>query len=537
MGVIPNRLIQDLFNYGKSQLHIGHSCGIYPFQFLLQPAENRSFGSAAESTGCARIQKSYGAYLAGRVAHLRKNFNTAADYYIKALNEDPDNQDLLSRVYVILASKGRIAEAARYAEISLQKGDKNNITYIIIAVEEMKQGRYPEVIKTINKLDGQVYREFINPLINAWAYAGENRPDKALKELSAIEKEPSFRALYNFHAGMINDYFGRTAEARKHYEVIVNEESLEMSFRALQVITNFYIRSGEQEKAIALVNKYTDDKLMLDMLNKLANDVRRADPQTTAKIINSPQLGLSEALFSIAATLRQGPSGVDLAHIFICLSIYSNPKYDLAKLLLADILENREMYAEANDVYNEISEDSVAYYSAQVKKANNYVALQDYKNAEILLKSLALESPGNYQVLLDLGDVLRLQNKPKEAIRFYEEALEKLPENASQQWVLYYALGVSYESNKQWDKAEENLVKALDISQNNYLILNYLGYSWLKQGKNVESAFGMVVDATISCPPTDTSRTVSVGPFTSSGCMTAQSNILKKRRNSNRPMR
>lgn len=49
MGVIPNRLIQDLFNYGKSQLHIGHSCGIYPFQFLLQPAENRSFGSAAES--------------------------------------------------------------------------------------------------------------------------------------------------------------------------------------------------------------------------------------------------------------------------------------------------------------------------------------------------------------------------------------------------------------------------------------------------------------------------------------------------------
>lgn len=82
---------------------------------------------------------------------------------------------------------------------------------------------------------------------------------------------------------MINDYFGRTAEARKHYEVIVNEESLEMSFRALQVITNFYIRSGEQEKAVALVNKYTDDKLMLDMLNKLANDVRRADPQTTAK--------------------------------------------------------------------------------------------------------------------------------------------------------------------------------------------------------------------------------------------------------------
>lgn len=118
MGVIPNRLIQDLFNYGKSQLHIGHSCGIYPFQFLLQPAENRSFGSAAESARLPPEFKNPTELTSpARVAHLRKNFNTAADYYIKALNEDPDNQDLLSRVYVILASKGRIAEAARYAEI------------------------------------------------------------------------------------------------------------------------------------------------------------------------------------------------------------------------------------------------------------------------------------------------------------------------------------------------------------------------------------------------------------------------------------
>ena len=455
-------------------------------------------------------QKPYGAYLAGRVAHLRKNFNTAADYYIQALKEDPQNQDLLSRIYIILASKGRIDEAAQYAKISLKKGDNNNITYIIIAVDDIKKAQYASAVKTINNLKGPVYQEFINPLINAWAYVGENKPDKALKELSVIGKEPSFRALYNFHAGMINDYFDRTEEARKHYEVIVNEESLEMSFRALQVITNFYLRNNEKDKAIALANKYNDDKLMLDMLNKLSAQVQAANPSETKKIITSPQIGVSEALFSIAATLRQGPSGVDLAHIFICLSIYSNPKYDLAKLLLADILENREMYAEANEVYNTIEESSVAYFSAQVKKASNYASMEDYENAEILLKSLALEAPENYQVLLDLGDVLRMQDKSEEAIRYYEEAIEKMPEDASQRWVLYYALGVAYESNKQWSQAEQNLTKALELSQNNYLVLNYLGYSWLKQGKNIEQAFGMIVDA-YNQLPTDGHITDSLG--------------------------
>ena len=455
-------------------------------------------------------QKPYGAYLAGRVAHLRKNFNTAADYYIQALNEDSQNQDLISRIYIILASEGRIDEAAKYAKISLQKGDKNNITYIIIAVDDIKQQQYAAAIKTMNKLDGAVYKEFITPLISSWAYVGLNQPDKALKELSVIKKEPSFKALYNFHAGMINDYFDRTDAARKHYEVIVNEESLEMSFRALQVITNFYLRNNEKDKAIALVNKYNDDKLMLDMLNKLSSSVHAATPPETKRIITSSQLGLSEALFSIAATLRQGPSGVDLAHIFICLSIYSNPKYDLAKLLLADILENREMYAKANEVYNEIGESSVAYFSAQVKKANNFVSMEDYENAEILLKSLALEAPQNYQVLLDLGDVLRLQDKPEEAISYYEDALSKMPSNASQQWVLYYALGISYDANKQFSKAEENLTKALEISQNNYLVLNYLGYSWLKQGKNTEQAFGMIIDA-YNQLPTDGHITDSLG--------------------------
>ncbi len=457
--------------------------------------ENKSNASANVIYKDPSLKKSYGAYLAGRVAHLRRNFNKAADYYIKALNDDPKNQDLISRLYVILASQGRIEEAAKYARQSLKNGDNNNFTYIIIAVEEMKKGQYQNVNTTINNLDGPVYKQFIIPLMSAWAYAGLNEQDKALKALSGISKEKSFKALYHFHAGMLNDYFDRKDEAQKHYEIIVNEETLEMSFRALQIITNFYLRTGQKDKAVALSQKYNDEKLMADMLRRLDNNVAKADPDKTPKIIDDPNKGMSEALFSIAATLRQGASGIDIAHIFICLSIYSNQDYDLAKLLLADILENREMYEEANEIYEQIPESSEAYYSVQVKKANNLVALQDYPGAELLLKSLALETPNNYQLLLDLGDVLRIRNKQEEAVKYYEYAIKSVPQIESQHWILYYALGISYERSGQWKKAEQNLKTAIDLSQDHYLALNYLGYSWLKRGENIEEAFGMIVDA------------------------------------------
>ena len=444
---------------------------------------------------------SYGPYLAGRVAHLRKDFNKAADYYIIALQHDPDNAELLSRIYIILASQGRIPEAAKYAEASLKKGDSNNFTHIIMAVNAMKNKQYDQALKALDKMGSNpIYTGFITPLISSWIYAAQGNKDLAVKELSVLQKEPTLKSLYHLQAGMVYDYFNDEENARKNYEYIVNEESSEMSFRALQVITNFYIRHGQKDKAVALSRKYDDKRLFIDMLSNLADKNAAADPKKTKPIISSADIGMSEALFSIASNLRQVPSGIDIAHIFICLSIYTNPQYDVGRLLLADILESREMYSEAIAVYDEIPENSECYNAVQIKKAADYVMLQDYKAAEILLKALSKERLDNFQVNMDLGDVLRLRGKHDEAVGYYEKALSLMPEKNSDVWVVYYAMGISYEQSGNWEKAEAALKKALELSQNHYYVQNYLGYSWLRQGKNIDDAFTLIVDAYNQAP-------------------------------------
>lgn len=45
------------------------------------------------------------------------------------------------------------------------------------------------------------------------------------------------------------------------------------------------------------------------------------------------------------------------------------------------------------------------------------------------------------------------------------------------------------------ERSGKNFRKSLALSQNHYLVLNFLGYSLLKHGKNVDEAFGMIVDA------------------------------------------
>ena len=48
----------------------------------------------------------YGSYLAGRVAHIRQDYNNASYYYAKSIERGLKNKDLLGKTYIILASLG-----------------------------------------------------------------------------------------------------------------------------------------------------------------------------------------------------------------------------------------------------------------------------------------------------------------------------------------------------------------------------------------------------------------------------------------------
>ncbi|MBE6445688.1 MAG: tetratricopeptide repeat protein [Alphaproteobacteria bacterium] len=446
----------------------------------------------------------YGPYLAGRTAHIRKDFNSAADYYIKALKNDPDNQKLIGQLYLLLVSQNRVDEAATYAKQHLNKVNKDNFAHTVIAVWQMHHNMFEESIKTISKYDNPAYKSFIAPLLKAWNYVGLNQQQNALNSLESLKKENGLKGIYYFHAGMINDYFDDHEQAKKHYETLITEETSELSLRSLQIISNFYMRHNQKEKAISLVSKINNDKLINDILGKYSQQAQLPAPQ---KLISTPQKGSAEALFSIAATFRYD-SIIDVAHMFTSLAIYQNPDYDLAKMLLADILEDREIFDAANNVYQSIPQNSPMYYTAQIKYTKNLIKQNDYDTAELVLKSLALDF-NNPQLYIDLGDVLRLKSAHPEAIKYYQKALSLTPQNNSS-WVIYYALGIAYEQNGDWKKAEASFLKAKELSNNHYLVLNYLGYTWLSQKQNITDAFMMIAQA-YKQSPNDVNITDSLG--------------------------
>lgn len=435
----------------------------------------------------------YGSYLAARVAHIRQNYNLAADYYIKSIKLGVKDPELLSKTYLLLTNEGRIDEAAEYAKQSIQTGDKSNFVRFVLMSNEAKNQNYDKAIEYVNDIKDKSYKNAIAPLFNAWILAGKNDKEKALKELSKLKKDKGLLSFYHMHQGMIFDYFNDTESAQKEFDKIIEDKNLEISFRSLQIITNFYIRNSQITKAQDIIKQYNNKNLNTKMFAELLNTTYNIDKSKSIPIIDTPQKGLSEAIFNIGVIFRDYQS--DIAQIFTSLSLYLNNDNDVARISLADLLEKAQRYDEAIKQYEKISLNSPLYYMANLKISAIYLENKNHEESLQKLKELLIHYPNDYNILFNLGEVNRITNKNKDAIKYYNLALEKLPNSLKEDWTIYYALGIAYEKSNQWEKAEQSLQKALKISKRHPFVLNYLGYIWLENNQNYNEALYMIFEA------------------------------------------
>lgn len=445
----------------------------------------------------AYMQKSdtvYGNYLAGRIAHIRQDYDNAAHYYVKSIEKGMMNKDLLGKTYIILAFQGQIDKAVKYAKIARQNGDDNSFIDVIIVVHEFKHGNYKEARSGMAQIQEKTYQNLILPLFAAWSYAGEGNYNQAVAELNKLSETEDLKTVYYLHKGMIAEYFKKNEEAQKNYDIVINDRSGDISFRALQIITNFLVRNKKKAQAENLVAKYYGASNIKEMLSGLSKKIKESNSSAPI-LIDTANKGIGEVFLEVALLFKSSPAGYDYAQMYMAISEYFNPDNDITKIAMADIFEERQMYKDANKYYDSVSKKSEMFYPAQIKKANNLSEEKQYDAAAKVLKKLLQDNPNNFQVLFNLADVLRISNKQADAIKYYNEAINSIFYESEKYWPVYYALAVSYDKNKEWLKAQESLEKALKLSNRHPQVLNYLGYSWLKYNINIDKAASMILEA------------------------------------------
>src|SRR5690606_12712927 len=90
------------------------------------------------------------------------------------------------------------------------------------------------------------------------------------------------------------------------------------------------------------------------------------------------------------------------------------------------------------------------------------------------------------------GNILRARKHYAECADVYSKGVDLIAKPEKPNWLIFYFRGICYERAKQWAQAEPDMKKALELSPDQAHVLNYLGYSWVDQGLNLDEGMRMI---------------------------------------------
>ncbi len=117
-------------------------------------------------------------------------------------------------------------------------------------------------------------------------------------------------------------------------------------------------------------------------------------------------------------------------------------------------------------------------------------------------RGTALSTGEKLEIYDALGSIMRSRKLYAEAVGYYDHAIALIPKPERRHWSYYYSRGTSYERLKNWPAAEVDLEKALSLYPDQPLVLNYLGYSWIDQGRNLKEGMAHIEKA-VALKPDD----------------------------------
>jgi tetratricopeptide (TPR) repeat protein len=449
-------------------------------------AAARSAEDAVESTSL------FGSYLAGRFARSTQDMTSAADFYGRALARDPENEILLEQAFQMETMAGNWDRATPLAERLAATQKSHRMSQFLLGVAAFKSGDYKGADERFALASENPIGELTSAVARGWTKLAAGDPNGALAAVD-LPKQPDWAQFYlRYHRALMADIAGRKSEARASYEKMFRQDS-----RTLRT-SLAYAQHAMHYNDFKLAKQIVDQQLDKGQAepHPLARELREKieKKQKSPFMITTPSEGLAEVFYGLGEALT-GEGGLSLGTIYLQLALYTKPDHAFALAALAIAQENGQRYDDALATYAKIPAGSALQTNIDIRRAINMNNLDRVDEARGVLEQLAKNDAKDIRPLEALGNVMRARKQYAEAVTYFNRAIALIGKPEERHWGYYYARGTAYERLKNWPAAEADLKKALQLSPDQPLVLNYLGYSWIDQGKNLKEGTKLIEKA------------------------------------------
>jgi len=428
-----------------------------------------------------------GSYLAARHASVQRDASAASVYYRAALKADPRNSELLERAFLSVVADGDMDEAIKLAERLVAVDRNHRLARLVLGVRALKQKQYATAKTNLQQSVRGPITDLAGTLLAAWAQYGANDSKGAIEAIDKLQGAEWYALFKDLHAGMMLDLAGNKKEAGKRFERAYKLDN--SALRLVEAYGSWLSRNGNRDEAVKVFQSFDAQLPRHPLIVDAMANVKSG--KQILPLADTPQAGGAEVLYGLGAALgRRG--GEDLGMVYLQLALYLAPNQPLALLALADLYEQIKNANLAIKFYERVPQTSPLRRNAEIQLAVNLDTLDRTDEAKKRLTKLIAEQPANTEAIMALGNIQRGRKEFSECADVYSKGVATISTPERPHWLIYYFRGICNERAKKWSAAESDLKTALKLYPDQPHVLNYLGYSWVDQGINLDEGMRMI---------------------------------------------
>jgi len=446
-----------------------------------------------------------GAFLAARTADFDKDYETAVALYKVALQFDPSNTDVKQRLMVTQLMNGDFEAGVKLAETLRSDPAVERITSVVRAMEAIRKREYKSAEKILVYKGPNDLDRMMNDLLLAWAKFGDGRSKEAIKLITRMQG-PEWLAIFkNYHAGALAAAAGDKATARARLnDAILDRNGASAApdtfIRAVMALARLEAHEGNKQKALDAISVGDNFITSYAPLKALRESIEAGEKQEQQ--VRTAAQGAASVLFSIGGALNRD-GAEDIVSLYLQAARALDPDSDDMLVLLGGLAENQKKPERAIEYYRAVPEKSPMRRISELQLGLNLADTGKVPEAKKHLQALIEADPTDLRSYLALGSVLSDAKDYREMATLYDRAAEVIgPVPTRNHWSIFFQRGIAHERLKEWEKAEPNFRKALELNPEQPQVLNYLGYSWVDMDMNLDEGLDMIRRA-VSIKPDD----------------------------------
>ena len=359
---------------------------------------------------------------------------------------------------------------------------------LLLALESITKKNYKQAEKRLKKLlayqENEAYEFVIIKILESYNHLFLNsKIKKNSRNLGRIDLITS---------SFQNCYLGRK-KTESNFLNLINSSENEYSRYLF-----FHLGNIIENKDYELVNEIskTIDPLMSSLL--IAQSKKWIDENKYEKFNNyfscKSENDLLAEFFFLIANLYSSQDLFKESNFYLNLSNYLNPKFYFNLSLLAENYHLNNNLEFAKKILNELSDEEEVYHWFKTKKITQFLAEQEKDNEALdyFEKKINKFKNPSTKILYDIANIYKKFKNYEKAIEYYSLVLSKIDKNTSTYADVLYRRGGSFERMGNYEMADIDLLKSLEIRPDDPYSLNYLAYSWLERKFKIKEAMEML---------------------------------------------